>query len=68
MSTGRYYGIIQAIPFAEIMEMASMLRTSGVWLKKDEDELKSWARAFLSWLLNSDLGKSERAEGMCVDN
>ena len=46
------------------MEIASLLRTSGVWLQKDEDALNSWARRFLNWMLTSELGKAEHEEGV----
>jgi len=58
---GKPWGIIDANRFPEILNSVGLLADSGAWTAADETALQDWFRKFNRWLVESPLGKSERA-------
>ena len=62
INTGRGIGIIETRGFYEIMDGAILLRGSKFWSDDDHIALKKWFSEYLTWLLESPIGKDEAAE------
>jgi len=58
---GKPWGIIDANRFPEILNSIGLLADSAAWTPTDESALQDWFRRFNQWLVESPLGKSERA-------
>lgn len=58
---GNPWGIIDANRFPDVLNSVGMLADSGEWTVQDDAALKGWFEAFNHWLVESPLGKSERA-------
>jgi hypothetical protein len=58
---GNAWGIIDANRFPEVLNSVGMIVDSGEWTADDEAALKEWFTKFNRWLVESPLGKSERA-------
>ncbi|MEY5062289.1 MAG: hypothetical protein RLZZ112_253 [Verrucomicrobiota bacterium] len=58
---GKPWGIIDANRFPEILNSVGLLADSGAWSAADDTALQDWFRKFKRWLVESPLGKSERA-------
>ncbi len=58
---GNAWGIIDANRFPEVLNSVGMIADSGEWTPQDEAALKDWFTKFNRWLVESPLGKSERA-------
>ena len=61
-SRGRGIGIIDTVPFVKMLDDIGRLERTGTVLPEDESKaLREWFGAYLSWLLESQLGHDERA-------
>ena len=58
---GNAWGIIDANRFPEVLNSVGMIADSGEWTSADDVALKEWFTKFNRWLVESPLGKSERA-------
>ncbi len=58
---GKPWGIIDANRFPNVIDSVGLIADSGEWSAQDEAALKEWFRQFNRWLVESPLGKSERA-------
>jgi len=58
---GNAWGIIDANRFPEVLNSVGMIADSGEWSPGDDAALRSWFGRFNRWLVESPLGKSERA-------
>jgi Alginate lyase len=59
IAEGRASGIIESRWLADIVGAASVLDGSAAWSASDDGALKAWMRAYLTWLLESPLGREE---------
>lgn len=60
VSTGRSYGIIDTLHLVEVARAASFLG-SAVLPQSDSNDVKTWFREYLNWMITSEKGKRERA-------
>lgn len=58
---GQPWGIIDANRFPNVLESVGLIADSGAWTPGDDEALKGWFREFNRWLVESPLGKTERA-------
>ena len=58
---GRPGGIIETNRIRFVADAIAMLRASPSWTESDESGVREWYAGYLDWLLNSELGKRERA-------
>jgi len=56
---GRAAGIIDTAPVVALVDGLGLLEPSPSLTKADRDGLRTWMRDYLSWLLQSDLGRKE---------
>jgi hypothetical protein len=61
ITPGRGIGIIDTRDLARIVDAIGMLGATGAWTPADEQGMRAWARAFLTWLETSKNGGEERA-------
>lgn len=62
INTGRGIGIIETRSFPRLIDATILLQESKNWSKEDQQSLKKWFAAYLSWLTESPLGKDEADE------
>ena len=62
INSGRGIGIIETRELYRIIDAAILLQGSENWTKKDHDALKTWFGDFLTWLIESPIGKDEADE------
>lgn len=62
INTGRGIGIIETRELNRIIDAAILLQGSENWNKQDHDALKQWFGDFLTWLIESPIGKDEADE------
>ncbi len=60
-NVGRGIGLIEAGGLVEAIDASALLADSPAWTAADADALRSWANAFLDWMLTSGHGKEEAA-------
>jgi hypothetical protein len=60
---GRSAGIIETRFLPTILDAVVLLQASSGWSAADEQGLKDWMRAYLTWLLESPLGREEARRG-----
>jgi hypothetical protein len=58
-STGRRYGIIETRMLPQLIEAIGLIEPSAAWTETDQQNIKRWFRAYLEWLVTSDLGQKE---------
>ena len=58
---GNPWGIIDANRFPEVLNSVGMIADSGEWTPQDDAALQQWFTKFNRWLVESPLGRSERA-------
>ncbi len=61
VSEGRSVGIIESRNFVFLTDYEILLSASSHWTVRDHQQFYDWMNSFLDWLLNSKLGKQERA-------
>ncbi|HEX3326257.1 MAG TPA: alginate lyase family protein, partial [Actinomycetota bacterium] len=59
IADGRPSGIIETRWLADIVGAVTVLRGSAAWSAADDAALGDWMRAYLTWLLESKLGREE---------
>lgn len=59
ISTGRNPGIIESLAFPLVVDLVGLLAGSQSWTESDERGLKEWFVKYLTWLQDSELGRSE---------
>ncbi len=62
INTGRGIGIIETRFLIKITDAAQKLQASTHWRKSDHQALKIWFKEFLTWLIESPIGKDEADE------
>jgi hypothetical protein len=62
INTGRGIGIIETRQLYRIIDAAILLRGSENWAENDDMSLKKWFSDFLTWLIESPIGKDEADE------
>jgi unsaturated chondroitin disaccharide hydrolase len=62
INTGRGIGIIETRSIYKIIDAAILLRGSKNWSNDDHNGLKKWFSEYLTWLLESPIGKDEADE------
>ena len=60
-STGRAAGVIEGGNLVGALDAAGLLEGSSHWSKADQEALRGWAEAYLTWLQTSEIGKKEGA-------
>jgi hypothetical protein len=60
---GRSAGIIETRFLPEIIDGMTLLQGSSAWTTADDRALKDWMRGYLTWLLDSPLGREELRRG-----
>ena len=58
-SDGRCYGIIETRDISNVMDAEMLIRDASAWTDADQQELKTWMKEYMDWLLTSELGKEE---------
>ncbi|HTF72598.1 MAG TPA: alginate lyase family protein [Edaphobacter sp.] len=61
INTGRGIGIIESRSLLGACEAVGLLAGSNTWTVSDEQGIKMWMAAYLSWMRNSQKGKDEDA-------
>ena len=59
IADGRAAGIIETRYLADIIDGVTLLHGSSAWTSADDTALKDWMGAYLTWLLESPLGRQE---------
>lgn len=59
INTGRGTGIIETRDAYRIIDAAILIQETPNWIKKDHEALKNWFSAYLTWMLESPIGKDE---------
>ena len=62
INTGRGIGIIETRSLPRLIDAVMLLASSENWSKEDHKGLKKWFADYLTWLLDSPLGKDEADE------
>ncbi len=62
INKGRGIGIIESRELYKVIDAAILLRGSKNWLEDDHKALKKWFSEFLTWLIESPIGKDEADE------
>jgi Alginate lyase len=62
VNDGRGIGIIETRSFANVLDSVGLLAESASWTEADQRGLRDWFDKYLSWLLESDPGREERAQ------
>lgn len=60
-STGRNFGIIETRALMKIADATALLRGSKAWTKHDDEQLKTWYKQYLHWLLTNEMALKEQA-------
>lgn len=58
-SDGRCYGIIETRDISHVMDAEMLIRDASTWTDADQQELNTWMKEYMDWLLTSELGKEE---------
>lgn len=61
-NTGRGIGIIETRELFRVIDAAILLQGSESWSKQDHLELQKWFSDYLTWLVESPIGKDEADE------
>jgi Alginate lyase len=61
VNDGRGVGIIETRSFANVLDSVGLLADSSAWTEADQRGLVAWFDQYFNWLLESDLGRDERA-------
>ena len=59
INTGRGTGIIETRDAYRVIDAAILIQETPNWIKKDHEALKKWFSAYLTWMLESPIGKDE---------
>ncbi len=59
LNTGRGTGIIETRDLFRVGEAAILIENTPNWSAKDHEELKKWFSEYLTWMLESPIGKDE---------
>jgi hypothetical protein len=59
-NTGRGAGIIDSRSLIRCVQGAQFLEAAGKWSGEDREGLRLWFRAYVEWLNNSKIGRSEK--------
>jgi hypothetical protein len=63
ITEGRGIGIIETRDLPKVIDATRHLTKSQAWTASDETALRSWMRAYLTWLVDSEHGKAESRNG-----
>jgi len=63
IAEGRSAGIIETRFLPNIIDGMTLLQGSSAWTASDDNALKDWMRAYLTWLLESPLGREQARRG-----
>ncbi len=59
LNTGRGTGIIETRDLFRVGDAAILIQNTTNWNTKDHEELKKWFSEYLTWMLESPIGKDE---------
>jgi hypothetical protein len=59
INTGRGTGIIETRDAYRVIDAAILIQESPDWTKVEHEALKNWFSAYLTWMLESPIGKDE---------
>ena len=59
LNTGRGTGIIETRDLFRVGDAAILIQNTTNWNAKDHEELKKWFSEYLTWMLDSPIGKDE---------
>ena len=59
INTGRGTGIIETRDAYRVIDAAILMQESPDWTKVEHESLKKWFSAYLTWMLESPIGKDE---------
>ena len=63
IAEGRSAGIIETRLLPDILDGVMLLQGSSAWGASDDQALKDWMRTYMTWLLESSLGREEAERG-----
>jgi hypothetical protein len=63
INDGRGIGIIETRDLVPMLDGVLLLGRTAHWAPRDEQELQSWMRAYLKWLIESPYGQDESRNG-----
>jgi len=61
ITQGRDVGIIDAHPFAELMDSLQLLHPALAWEAGEREAIREWFEAYTGWLLHHPHGREERS-------
>jgi hypothetical protein len=59
LNTGRGTGIIETRDLFRVCDAAILIQNTKNWNTKDNEELKTWFSDYLTWMIESPIGKDE---------
>ncbi len=59
LNTGRGTGIIETRDVYRVLDAAILIKETPNWNKEDHEALKKWFSEYLTWMLESPIGKDE---------
>ncbi len=62
MNTGRGIGLIETRGLFRVIDAAILIQDSNSWSSEDHLALKKWFSEFLTWMVESPIGKDEADE------
>ena len=62
INTGRGIGLIETRGLNRVIDAAILLQNSKNWTKDNHEALKNWFSDFLTWMINSPIGRDEADE------
>jgi hypothetical protein len=63
ITEGRGIGIIETRALPQLLDGVTLTSSSPVWTEADVEGLRTWMRAYLTWLVESEHGKEESKNG-----
>jgi hypothetical protein len=61
VNTGRGAGLIETRMFARVVDSIGLIENSAAWNEEDQRGMRQWFEGFLTWMLESKLGREEAA-------
>jgi hypothetical protein len=63
ITEGRGIGIIETRALPQLLDGVTLTSSSSEWTEADVEGLRTWMRAYLAWLVESEHGKAESKNG-----
>lgn len=57
VNEGRSVGLVDTRELVDLLDGVQLLKASNAWTEADNNQLKTWFKDYLNWMLNSNIGK-----------